>query len=46
MSYKQYTPAFKVEVVLEVLREEKGSGKSRPTTISTPTWSATGRPSF
>ena len=27
MSYKQYTPAFKVEVVLEVLREEKELGE-------------------
>ena len=27
MSYKRYTPAFKVEVVLEVLREEKELGE-------------------
>ena len=27
MSYKQYLPAFKVEVVLEVLREEKELGE-------------------
>lgn len=27
MSYKQYPPAFKVEVVLEVLREEKELGE-------------------
>ena len=27
MSYKQYPPAFKVDIVLEVLREEKELGK-------------------